>query len=134
MLLRELFYRENAPPADDSMEKYGRPFNHPEHLVFFKGSNGTIEALNHFKEIATEQEGETTVRGKWDGNPQIYWGREVANGPLILAGHNQWSRGVKGDSKEAVYDFIANQSGKAKTPEDQKQRQQFANEFASLYP
>ena len=134
MLLRELFLREAASPADDSMEKYGRPFNHPEHLVFFKGSNGTIEALNHFKEIATEQKDATTVRGKWDGNPQIYWGREVAGGPLILAGHNQWSRGVKGDSKEKVYDFIANQSGKAKTPKEQKERQQFANEFANLYP
>jgi hypothetical protein len=116
------------------MEKYGRAFNHPEHLVFFKGSKGTVEALSHFKEIASETEGNTTVRGKWDGNPQIYWGREVANGPLILAGHNQWSRGVKGDSKETVYDFIANQSGKAKTPEQQKERQQFAQQFANLYP
>jgi hypothetical protein len=116
------------------MEKYGRAFNHPEHLVFFKGSKGTLEALSHFKEIASETEGNTTVRGKWDGNPQIYWGREVANGPLILAGHNQWSRGVKGDSKETVYDFIANQSGKAKTPEQQKERQQFAQQFANLYP
>jgi hypothetical protein len=134
VLLRELFYREAISPDDDSMEKYGRAFNHPEHLVFFKGSKGTLEALNHFKEIASEPEGATTVRGKWDGNPQIYWGREVANGPLILAGHNQWSRGVKGDSKETVYDFIANQSGKAKTPEQQKERQQFAQQFANLYP
>jgi hypothetical protein len=134
VLLRELFYREATQPAEDSMEKYGRAFNHPEHLIFFKGSGGAIEALTHFKEIADETEGATTVRGKWDGNPQIYWGREVANGPLILAGHNQWSRGVKGDSKEAVYDFIANQSGKATTPEEVKQRQGFATQFANLYP
>lgn len=134
MLLRELFFQEEAAPADDSMEKYGRAFNHPEHLVFFKGSKGALEALNHFKEIATEKPGASTVRGKWDGNPQIYWGREVANGPLILAGHNQWSRGVKSDSPEGVYDFIANQSGKAKTPEDQKARQQFAQQFSNLYP
>ena len=135
MLLRELFFNEaKASAEDDSMEKYGRPFNHPEHLVFFKGSKGTLEALSHFKEIAAEQPGDTTVRGKWDGNPQIYWGRESENGPLILAGHNQWSRGVKGDSQEAVYDFIANQSGKAKTPEDQKQRQGFAKNFSNLYP
>jgi len=131
--LRELFIRE-AKPADDSMEKYGRAFNHPEHLVFFKGSKGTIEALNHFKEIATEENGATTVRGKWDGNPQIYWGREHKGGPLILAGHNQWSRGIKGDSKEAVYDFIANQSGKATTPKEVKERQQFAINFSNLYP
>lgn len=135
MLLRELFFNEaKAPAEDDSMEKYGRPFNHPEHLVFFKGSAGTLEALTHFKEIAEEKEGGTTVRRKWDGNPQVYWGREKKNGPLILAGHNQWSRGVKATSQHDVYDFIANQSGKVKTPEEQKQRQQFATNFANLYP
>ncbi len=135
MLLRELFYFEDkSGPADDSMEKYGRAFNHPEHLVFFKGSQGTLEALQHFKEIAQEKAGGTTVRGKWDGNPQVYWGRETKGGPLILAGHNQWSRGVKSDTPEGVYDFIANQSGKPKTPEDQKARQSFAKNFANLYP
>lgn len=137
MLLRELFYREakdvrNA--ADDSMEKYGRPFNHPEHLVFFKGSAGTLEALNHFKEMAEEKEGKTTVRRKWDGNPQVYWGRETKGGPLILAGHNQWGKGVKATSPDQVYDFIANQSGNPKTPEEVKQRQAFATNFANLYP
>jgi len=137
VLLRELFLfeaKDAHTPADDSMEKYGRPFNHPEHLVFFKGSNGTLEALNHFKEIADEVEGQTTVRRKWDGNPQVYWGREKKNGPLILAGHNQWSRGVKASSPHEVYDFIANQSGKATTPEQVKQRQAFARNFANLYP
>lgn len=136
MLLRELFFTENKGLVGDevNMEKYGRPFNHPEHLVFFAGSKGTLEALNHFKEIAVEQPGETSVRGKWDGNPQVYWGREEANGPLILVGHNQWGRGVPARSQEEVYDFIANQSGKAKTPEEQKQRQAFATNFSNLYP
>jgi hypothetical protein len=135
VLLRELFFREaQAPAADDSMEKYGRAFNHPEHLVFFKGLRGTLEALNHFKEMASEKSGGTSIRKKWDGNPQIYWGREEKGGPLILAGHNQWSRGVKTDSPEGVYDFIANQSGNPKTPEEQKARQQFATNFSNLYP
>lgn len=135
MLLRELFFREaKASAVDDSMEKYGRAFNHPEHLVFFKGLNGTLEALNHFKEMAKEKSGATTIRKKWDGNPQVYWGREKKGGPLILAGHNQWSRGVKTDSPEGVYDFIANQSGNPKTPEEQKARQQFATNFSNLYP
>jgi hypothetical protein len=134
VLLRELFFREAEAPADDSMERYGRAFNHPEHLVFFKGARGTLEALQHFKEIAGEKEGATTVRGKWDGNPQVYWGRQEANGPLILAGHNQWSRGVMSDNPEGVYDFIANKSGKPGTPEQQKARQQFAKNFANLYP
>ncbi len=136
MLLRELFYVENKGLVgkDVNMEKYGRPFNHPEHLAFFVGSDGILEALTHFKEIAVEQEGATTVRGKWDGNPQVYWGRETAGGPLILAGHNQWGRGFKTDSPEGVYDFIANQSGKAKTPQEQKTRQAFAKNFSALYP
>jgi hypothetical protein len=135
VLLRELFFNEaKAPAEDDSMEKYGRPFNHPEHLVFFKGSKGTLEALGHFKEIASEKEGGTTVRRKWDGNPQVYWGREQKGAPLILAGHNQWSRGVKASNQHDVYDFIANQSGKPGTPEQTKQRQQFATNFANLYP
>ena len=116
------------------MEKYGRPFNHPEHFVFFKGAAGTLEALNHFKEIVEEKAGKTTVRRKWDGNPQVYWGREVKNGPLILVGHNQWSRGVKSDNPHAVYDFIVNQSGKTKTPEDFEKRKQFATNFSNLYP
>ena len=135
MLLRELFYSEaKSPSEDDSMERYGRPFNHPEHLVFFKGSAGTLEALQHFKEIAEEKPGKTTIRRKWDGNPQVYWGRETKNGPLILAGHNQWARGVKSDNAHDVYDFIANQSGKVKTPEEQEKRNQFATNFANLYP
>lgn len=133
MLLRELFFRE-AASADDSMEKYGRAFNHPEHLVFFKGSAGTLEALNHFKEMTSEKAGKTSLRRKWDGNPQVYWGREVAGGPLVLAGHNQWSRGVKSTSPDSVYDFIANQSGNPKTPEDAKKRQEFATNFSNLYP
>lgn len=133
MLLRELFFRESAQ-ENDSMEKYGRPFNHPEHLVFFKGADGTLEALSHFKEITSEKPGETTIRRKWDGNPQVYWGREEAGGPLILAGHNQWSRGVKATSPHEVFDFIANQSGSPKTPEDAKKRQEFAINFANLYP
>ena len=125
------FLREAAAPA--TMKKLGRAFNHLEDLVFFHGSAGTLEALEHLKEITT-QAGSKTIRMKWDGNPQIYWGREVKNGPLILTGHNGWSRGAKTDTPADLIDFIANKSGKAKTPEEQKQRQQFAQQFANLYP
>jgi hypothetical protein len=116
-----------------AVKKLGRAFNHLEDLVFFHGSKGTMEALEHLKEIATT-EGSKTIRMKWDGNPQIYWGRAKKGGPLVLAGHNGWSRGAMTDSPEAVQDFIANQSGKPKTPEEVKQRQAFAQQFANLYP
>jgi len=113
-------------------KQMGRAFNHLEDLVFFHGVEGALEAVEHLRDLAT-QEGSSSIRMKWDGNPQIYWGRETAGGPLILGGHNQWSRGVMGDSPQAIQDFIVNKSGNPKTPEEKKQRQAFANQFAGMY-
>jgi hypothetical protein len=129
--MRAIEFLKEAEVA--AKKKLGRAFNHLEDLVFFHGSNGTLEALAHVREIATE-EGSQTVRMKWDGNPQIYWGRETKGGPLVLAGHNGWSRGAMTTSPEEVEDFIANKSGTPKTPEDKRARDQFAKQFASLYP
>jgi hypothetical protein len=114
-------------------KKLGRAFNHLEDLVFFYGSKGTLEALSHLKELATK-EGAGSVRMKWDGNPQVYWGRERKNGPLILAGHNGWSRGAKTDNPSDLIDFIANKSGSPVSDEDREQRNLFAKKFAGLYP
>lgn len=111
----------------------GRAFNHLEDLVFFYGSSGTIEALQHLKDVATEA-GSKSVRMKWDGAPQVYWGREEANGPLILAGHNGWARGAKHSNPEDIADFIANGSGAPKTPEDKEKRDAFAQRMANLHP
>jgi hypothetical protein len=113
-------------------KQLGRAFNHLEDLVFFYGSDGTIEALEHLKDVATDS-GSQSIRMKWDGNPQIYWGRERKGGPLILAGHNAWSKGVAATSKEEVADFISNKSGNPKTPEEKAARSQFAQKFASMY-
>lgn len=113
-------------------KQLGRAFNHLEDLVFFYGSAGTLEALEHLRDFATEQ-GSKSIRMKWDGNPQIYWGRAQAGGPLVLAGHNAWSRGVAATSPEEVQDFIANQSGNPKSDEERQARNEFAAKFASLY-
>ena len=125
--------REFLQEAEAATKKLGRAFNHLEDLVFFHGSKGTMEALEHLKEIATA-EGSKSVRMKWDGNPQIYWGRERKGGPLILAGHNGWARGAASDNPKDVYDFIVNKSGSPKTPEQAKERRAFGKQFASLYP
>lgn len=114
-------------------KQLGRAFNHLEDLVFFYGSAGTIEALEHLKDMASES-GSQSIRMKWDGNPQIYWGRAEKNGPLILAGHNSWSKGVATSSPEEIQDFIVNQSGNPRTPEEKAARQEFGAKFASLYP
>ena len=124
------FLKEAAAAAQ---KKLGRAFNHLEDLVFFHGTAGTMEALEHLKEVATS-EGSKTLRMKWDGNPQIYWGRAKKGGPLILSGHNGWSRGAATDNPDDLENFIANLSGKPKTPEEKAQRDEFAKKFASLYP
>jgi hypothetical protein len=91
-----------------------------------------MEALDHIKDFATEQ-GSQSIRMKWDGNPQIYWGRETKGGPLLLGGHNGWSKGAKTSSPEEIKDFIQNKSGNPKTPDEVKAREQFANQFANLH-
>lgn len=125
--------RFNEFRAVKEAKKLGRAFNHLEDLVFFHGSAGAMEALEHLRDFAT-QEGSNSIRMKWDGNPQIYWGRERAGGPLVLAGHNQWSRGVVATNPKDVQDFIANKSGNPKSDEERQAREKFAKEFASLYP
>jgi hypothetical protein len=127
MRLRELFTE-----AEES-KQLGRAFNHLEDLVFFYGTSGTLEALQHIKDFATA-EGSGSIRMKWDGNPQIYWGRETKGGPLLLGGHNGWSKGAKTSSPEEIKDFIVNKSGNPKTPDEVKAREQFADQFANLYP
>lgn len=111
--------------------KLGRAFNHLEDLVFFYGSAGTLEALDHLKDLNSEQ-GSSSVRMKWDGNPQIYWGREA--GVFVPPhGHAQWSKGVMPGSGEEVARYIMS-TGRAVTPEEVAGRQQFADKFASLAP
>lgn len=111
----------------------GRAFNHLEDLVFFYGTEGVREALDHLREVATA-EGSQSIRMKWDGAPQVYWGRETKGGPLLLAGHNGWGRGVKTDNPAELQDFIANGSGNPRTPEEKANRDAFAKQFASWYP
>lgn len=111
----------------------GRAFNHLEDLVFFYGTEGVSEALDHLREVATA-EGSQSIRMKWDGAPQVYWGRETKGGPLLLAGHNGWGRGVKTDNPAELQDFIANGSGNPRTPEEKANRDAFAKQFASWYP
>lgn len=129
MLLRELFLTESTVK---SPKKLGRTFNHLEDLVFFHGSSGAKEALQHLKEFNTDS-GASSIRMKWDGSPTVYWGRERINGPLIFAGHNNWAQGVKTSSEKQLYDFIVNKSGNPKTAEELESRKAFAESFSSLY-
>jgi len=140
VLLRELFLKENqAGPHPTTGIALGRAFNHPEHFIIFYGLSGIKEGIQHLEDAVGEDK---QLRFKWDGNPQIYWGRERKNGPLILAGHNGWAKGGRGNgttmddftSPEAVENFILHKSGEgAKGEEITPERQRFASEFSNLY-
>lgn len=113
--------------------KVGRAFQHIEDLVLISGSLGATTAINKLAEIAKNPQ--QNIRWKWDGKPQVYWGREP-DGKFIMVGHNGWlKRTIDGKSQSAgdLARFIM-QTGKAETPEEIKQRQAFATQFASLWP
>lgn len=120
------------PIKSTKSKPLGRTFNHLEDLVFFYGTAGIIEAVTHLRELNTTA-GSRSLRMKWDGNPQIYWGRETVNGPLLFTGHNGWQRKVKTTSSDQLEDFIINGSGSAKTQLELAERERFAKQFASLY-
>lgn len=121
-----LFEVASVRPLNE--KKLGRAFNHLEDFVFFYGSKGALEAIQHLREVGTE-EGSKTVRMKWDGKPTVYWGREAAGEPLIVTGSNGWGRKVKTTSPKELHDFIAKGSGTASA-----ERDMFGKQFASLYP
>ena len=67
-----------------SAKERGRPFNHVEDLVLFNGSTGALRALAL---ILQAQQQPNAVRWKWDGKPQVYWGRDT-DGSFIMTGLN----------------------------------------------
>ena len=54
---------------------------HLEDLVFRRGTQGIIDALEIVKQ-ATEQPSTTTA--KWDGKPAVIWGRKPSTGEFVL--------------------------------------------------
>ena len=54
---------------------------HLEDLVFRRGTQGIIDALEIVKQ-ASEQPSTTTA--KWDGKPAVIWGRKPATGEFVL--------------------------------------------------
>jgi hypothetical protein len=111
--------------------KVGRAFQHIEDLVLIDGSVGAQNAINKLADISRNPQ---QIRWKWDGKPQVYWGREP-DGKFIMVGHNGWLKKTidgKSQSPSELARFIM-QTGKAETPEEIANRQRFATEFASLW-
>ena len=110
--------------------KVGRAFQHVEDLVLIEGSGGAEKAINRLFQIASNPK---TVRLKWDGKPQVYWGREP-DGKFIMVGHNGWLKSDgsgKSSSPQELVRFIMSTGNVA--PDKQDERMRFANEYANLW-
>jgi len=110
--------------------KVGRAFQHVEDLVLIEGSMGAEKAINRLAQIASNPQ---TVRCKWDGKPQVYWGREP-DGKFIMVGHNGWLKpdgSGKSQSPQELVRFIMSTGKVEAGKEDERMR--FANEYASLW-
>jgi len=110
--------------------KVGRAFQHVEDLVLIDGSSGANSAISRLFDLARNPQ---QIRWKWDGKPQVYWGREP-DGKFIMVGHNGWLKpdgSGKSNSPQELVKFIMN-TGNV-TPDKQDERMRFANEYASLW-
>ena len=104
--------------------KVGRAFQHVEDLVLIEGSSGANSAIGRLFDLARNPQ---TVRWKWDGKPQVYWGREP-NGKFIMVGHNGWLKpdgSGKSQSPQELVKFIMNTGNVA--PDKQDERMRFCN-------
>ena len=125
------FLTEAAAP------KVGRKYQHVEDLVLSHGSHGGLHAVERLRNMG-EQGG--SIELKWDGMPVVYWGRDE-NGNFSMIPKNAWAYLKSGKTETSsgaptvmrspkdVKAFVQGTGGG-----DPKARQQFANQFASLWP
>jgi len=125
---------EAAAPA------VGRKYQHIEDLVFTNGSMGGLHAVERLRHMTSKGKG---IELKWDGSPVVYWGRDD-RGAFHLFPKNAWDYIKRGtthtksgistmmNDPDDVMQFVLG-TGKA-TPEQQGQRQAFAQGLAALWP
>lgn len=117
--------------------KVGRKYQHIEDLVLSHGSHGGLHAIQRLRNM-TEQGG--TIELKWDGMPVVYWGRDEA-GNFSMVPKNAWAYLKSGKTQTSsgaptvmrspndVKAFVLGTGGG-----DPKAREEFAKQFASLWP
>lgn len=130
MKLRE-FITEAAGP------KVGRKYQHIEDLIVSDGSHGGLHAIERLRHMGEEG---GSIELKWDGMPVVYWGRDE-QGNFGMFPKNAWQYLKSGKTETS-----SGASTVMRSPDDvkafvmgtgsgdPKARQQFANQFASLWP
>lgn len=132
-MIKNKYFSENLTEASE----VGRKYQHIEDLVLSHGSYGGLHAVERLKDMA--QSG-GTIELKWDGMPVVYWGRDE-NGTFMMIPKNAWQYLKSGKTQTS-----SGVSTVTKTPQDvmnfimgtgsgdEKQRMNFAKQFASWYP
>ena len=125
------FLTEAAAP------KVGRKYQHIEDLVLSNGSHGGLHAVERLKHMGEEG---GSIELKWDGMPVVYWGRDE-NGNFSMIPKNAWAYLKSGKTETSSGAPTVMRSPKdiqafvlGTGSGDPKARQQFANQFASLWP
>jgi len=125
------FITEAAGPS------VGRKYQHIEDLVLSNGSHGGLHAVERLKHMGEEG---GNIELKWDGMPVVYWGRDE-QGNFGMFPKNAWQYLKSGKTETS-----SGASTVMRSPDDvkafvmgtgsgdPKARQQFANQFAGLWP
>jgi len=142
MRFREFVLKESAAPT------VGRKYQHVEDLIFTgipsknipAGAEGGRAAVRIVQGMASTG-GANEI--KWDGSPVVYWGRDE-DGTFRLFPKNAWDYLKRGttqtksgvstemNSPEDIKNFILG-TGETK-PGKEKQRQDYADKLANLWP
>jgi len=129
--------RSNEFLTEAAKPTVGRKYQHIEDLVLSNGYTGAMHAIERMRHMGEEG---GTIELKWDGMPVVYWGRDD-NGVFSMIPKNAWAYLKSGKTQTAsgaptvmtspkdVQAFILG-TGSG----DPKERQQFANQFANLWP
>lgn len=91
------------------MPKLGRAFNHLDDLPLLFGVEGIEDALLHLRQFKSK-DGYTSIRTKWDGRIQLYWGR-CGEGKFHMAPHHVWERKEDCSSKDLMREAMLNSRG-----------------------
>jgi len=117
--------------------KVGRKYQHIEDLIVSDGSHGGLHAIERLKHMGEEG---GSIELKWDGMPVVYWGRDE-QGNFGMFPKNAWQYLKSGKTETS-----SGASTVMRSPDDvkafvmgtgsgdPKARQQFANQFAGLWP
>jgi hypothetical protein len=127
----------NVMEALNEAPEIGRKYQHIEDLVLNNGSHGAMHAVERLKDMASRG---GTIELKWDGMPVVYWGRDK-DGTFRMIPKNAWQylKSGKQQTSSGAPTVMSNPSDIKKFilgtgSGDSRERQQFANQFASLWP